>query len=217
MNSRLRISGRTLDVLVIAEQPSIVRDLSRTKGLSVRSTTPDRRTAELAVSRPSVVVIDLGTPSGAGLRWVVECTTQDGGPPVVVVASIVRPEVARLVIGAGARAFLSEDERHALLVPAIHAVAAGGVVLSPRVARAIAEGHAGDDEVEQGLRLTKREQAVLEHLARGLTYDEVAEALGVTANTVRTHVRSLYDKLEATSRTEALNAAMRRRLLRPPT
>ncbi len=217
MKSIPRSGVQAIVVLVVSESETPLSYLARAKGIRATACQPAEAATTLATLRPAVVVIDLGSPTGAGLRLVVESTSGDPPVPVVVVASNVRPEVARLVIGAGARAFLGEDEQRALLVPAIHAVAAGGVVLSPRVAQAIAEGQISEGESDGGFHLTRREQSVLEHLSRGLTYEEVAEALGVTANTVRTHVRSLYDKLEATSRTEALNTAMRRRLLRPPT
>jgi two-component system NarL family response regulator len=54
-----------------------------------------------------------------------------------------------------------------------------------------------------------RESAVLEQLARGLSYDDVASVLGVSVNTVRTYVRLIYDKLSVTSRTEAVLVALK--------
>ena len=64
-------------------------------------------------------------------------------------------------------------------------------------------------------RLTAREREVLAALARGLTYDQVGMVLDVSGNTVRTHIRKLYQKLGAASRTEAVLAAMERGVLRP--
>jgi LuxR family maltose regulon positive regulatory protein len=61
--------------------------------------------------------------------------------------------------------------------------------------------------------LTPRERQVLLELARSSTYEEVGEWLGMSVNTVRTHVRTIYDKLDACSRTEAVLSAARRGLL----
>jgi DNA-binding CsgD family transcriptional regulator len=63
--------------------------------------------------------------------------------------------------------------------------------------------------------LTVRERQVLEQLARGGTYQETAAALRVSVNTVRTHVRSIYEKLAVATRTEAVLRAMRLGIIRP--
>jgi LuxR family transcriptional regulator, maltose regulon positive regulatory protein len=60
---------------------------------------------------------------------------------------------------------------------------------------------------------SEREQAVLQLLSRGLTYDQIAGSLGISVNTVRTHVRALYDKLEVSSRVQAVMRALSRRWL----
>ena len=60
--------------------------------------------------------------------------------------------------------------------------------------------------------LTPRESDVLRMLARGLTYDSAATSLNLSINTVRTHVRSIYEKLEVTSKTEAVLEGLRRGL-----
>jgi DNA-binding NarL/FixJ family response regulator len=58
--------------------------------------------------------------------------------------------------------------------------------------------------------LTTRELEVVEHLRRGLTYDEVGAALGVSTNTVRTYIRSVYEKLQVSTKTEAVLEVLRR-------
>ncbi len=61
--------------------------------------------------------------------------------------------------------------------------------------------------------LTRREVEIVEYLARGLSYENVGTALGISANTVRAHIRSIYDKLVVASKTEAVMAALRLGLL----
>ncbi len=71
--------------------------------------------------------------------------------------------------------------------------------------------------MNDAIHVTARERDVLEWLAHGCTYDEVARLLGVSTNTVRSHVRALYTKLHAASKVEAVREAIRLDLLRVPT
>jgi DNA-binding NarL/FixJ family response regulator len=109
-------------------------------------------------------------------------------------------------ICAGAAGYLVKGASPEQVVAAVCELYAGGSPMSPgiarRVLRALAERRAPAPEIE---RLTDREREVLEQLAQGYRYKEIADRLSVSLDTVRTHVRNLYDKLHVSSRTDALN------------
>jgi DNA-binding NarL/FixJ family response regulator len=114
---------------------------------------------------------------------------------------------------AGAAGFLSKDIPLAELLAAIRAAAAGRSVYSSAIAERLRrrEGLLVNTRASQ---LTPREQEVLALLARGLRYRAIAQRLLVSEATVKFHVLNLYQKLQSTSRVEALNRAREWGILR---
>ena len=174
-----------------------------------------------------LAVVDLGLPDGSGLtllRRLREEAEARGDAPPVCVARTVFDDDAHLfgALGAGAQGFLLKGEAPALLRARLLAAMSGEPVLSPAIARRVLDrfrtpSSAVDARapapVAPSDRLTTREAEVLRLVARGLTVPEVAQALGVSTNTVKTHVKGAYLKLDATTRVGALDAARRRGLL----
>lgn len=93
-------------------------------------------------------------------------------------------------------------------------VAHGRMVLDPRVAGAARRGGTPEPSAAPPSDLSDRERDVLVELARGLSTAEIATALGLSANTVKTHLRGLFRKLGAHNRVQALSAARERGLLK---
>ena len=167
------------------------------------------RSAEL---RPDVVVMDLMMPNLDGI----EATAQIKAalPDVEVIALTSFIEEARVVaaIEAGASGFLLKDAEADELAAAIRAAAAGEVHLDPAIAGIVARrmrdggrpdgGRAGGerDGIES---LTARERDVLAKVARGLPNRQIADDLGITERTARTHVSNILAKLGLASRTQA--------------
>jgi DNA-binding NarL/FixJ family response regulator len=113
-------------------------------------------------------------------------------------------------VEAGASGYLLKGAPSAELFEAIRVVHGGGSLLQPLVAstvmRHVASG--GTPDAGRGTSLTKRELEVLQRLARGMSNKEIAAALGVTERTVKFHVASLFTKLGAGNRTEAVTRAV---------
>lgn len=173
-------------------------------------------------TRPDMLVLDMSIP--------------DAGHFLREAAAVApRPEILALIVseggGAGASALregatgcMLKAEVFECLPEALECHLMGGSFISPRIARELVRGlRSGDDKrgMEQGLPpeassclLSDREAQVLEGMARGYKYDELANALGVTTNTVRSHVRSIYRKLDVSSRSEAVFEAAQLGLLR---
>jgi DNA-binding NarL/FixJ family response regulator len=155
---------------------------------------------------PDVVVQDLLLPGGLdGIE-----TTQRVRklhPSVRVLALTASMDDARMtgVLRAGATGYMRKDAEPELLLAAIRAVARGKTFIDPSVANRIV---AEDDE------LTTRERDVLRHLALGRSNHEIADALGVSAETVKTHVGNLLSKLQVENRAQAIVQALKRGLVR---
>ena len=112
---------------------------------------------------------------------------------------------------AGARGYLVKRAHRDELLEAIQTVYDGGAPMSPHVARKVVQYFNESGPPAPGLdRLTDREREVLDRLARGDFYKEIADHLSISINTVRKHCSKIYDKLQVHSRTEAVVRYTRR-------
>ncbi len=162
------------------------------------------------VLEPDIVVMDLMMPGLDGI----EATSRikAARPDIEIVALTSFIEEARVVaaIEAGASGFLLKDAEADQLAAAIRAAAAGEVHLDPAVASIVARrmrdggrGSSGRGKDDGIAALTARERDVLARVARGLPNRRIAEDLGITERTARTHVSNILAKLGLASRTQA--------------
>jgi DNA-binding NarL/FixJ family response regulator len=166
---------------------------------------------------PDVVVVDPGLPDMGGVDLIRRLAAGRPGLPVLVLTMVSSERHILEALRAGACGYLFKEDMGRRLVPAIQEALAGGSPLSPAVARLVLAQIRREGAPPVASRpcpeLTSREVRVVELLARGLRYGDVAASLAISVNTVRTHVRSIYEKLAVNSRTEAVMAAMDRGLL----
>lgn len=172
---------------------------------------------ELIVERqPDVVLLDVHMPGGGG-RAVLEAV-HDQHPDIKFLALSVSdaPEDVVDIVHAGARGYVTKSIQRESLVDAIHRVAEGDAVFSPKLAGFVLDAFASlepADVDEELASLTAREQEVLRLIARGYTYKEVAKELFISAKTVETHVSSVLRKLQLTNRHELARWAADRKLI----
>jgi DNA-binding NarL/FixJ family response regulator len=174
-------------------------------GEAVDGATAVALTGEL---RPDVVVMDLLMPGIDGIDATARIKTLHPEVEVVALTSFVEEDRVVAAIEAGASGFLLKDAEADDLATAIRAARAGEVHLDPAIAGIVARrmrsgsagGRAGGQEAAS---LTAREREVLAGVARGLSNRAIAEELGITERTARTHVSNVLAKLHLTSRTQA--------------
>ncbi|WP_447003843.1 response regulator [Saccharothrix isguenensis] len=161
--------------------------------------------------RPDVVVMDVRMPIRDGVSATRELMGLAGRPRVLVLTTFDLDEVVDDAIAAGADGFLLKRASPEELVAGIRAVAAGDAVVSPSVTRRLFEGYAARTAPDRAraARLTGREADVLRALARGWSNPEIARALHLSVETVKTHVKHVLAKLDARDRTQAVVWAYR--------
>ena len=156
---------------------------------------------------PDVVLMDLRMPGMEGVEAVQQIRAIDPQARVVVLTTYDADEDIARALQAGAKAYILKDIAADALVTCIRDVLAGKTYLAPAAAAKLAE------RVTQ-VQLTPRELAALQLMANGSSNKEIAVALKISERTVKSHLAHLFDKLQVTSRTEAVRVATRRGLVR---
>jgi len=158
---------------------------------------------------PDVTVLDTRLPGLDGVHVLEEAGGDGLRTRFVFLTSDMGSDLIYAAVAAGAAGYLSNTADRDAICDAIAAVAAGEVVLSPEAQGSLA----GAIRTHERPALTPRERAVLSLCADGLTTREIANRLGVASATVKTHLQSIYHKLDVPDRTSAVAAALRRGLL----
>ena len=161
--------------------------------------------------RPDVLLLDLRLPD---LPAPTIChRVKERHPEIAIVILTAHPEelAVRGCLKAGASACLFKDVNEQNLLSALMQVVHGRTVMDPRIAGAMVPRREGAPPADGTL--TGREREVLLLIARGLTTQEIGDNLGLSPNTVKSHSRSLFTKLEAHNRVQALAIAKERGLL----
>ena len=169
----------------------------------------------LASTRPDVLLTDLGLPDGNGLALIRQCD-QEGGPLPLVITVFGDDTHVFDAIRSGALGYLLKSESSERVAQAILEVISGGSPLSPSVARRVLGElrPTGGGPSPDAPDLSPRELDVLRHIVKGFTYEEIARLLGISPTTVATHVRKVYRKLSAHSRSEATYEALQLGIVR---
>jgi two-component system, NarL family, response regulator len=157
--------------------------------------------------RPDVTLLDLRMPEMEGVEAVKRIRALDPLAKLIILTTYDTDEDITRALRAGAKAYVLKDIAADALVKCIHDVLGGKTYLAPAAAAKLAEG-------VTRVQLTPRELSTLRLLANGQANKEIANTLGISERTVKTHLSHLFEKLGVTSRTEAVRVATRRGLVR---
>jgi DNA-binding NarL/FixJ family response regulator len=216
-NKRQSPGGRKSDPIriLIADDHNVLRDglaaiIRQEIDLDVVGEVGDGRQAvELwKKQRPDVTLMDLRMPGIDGVNAIYEIRAVDPGARIIVLTTFDGDEDIYRGLRAGAKSYLLKDVRREELFQCIREVHAGRTFVPPAIAAKLAERLPGDE-------LSPRELEVLRLLAEGKPNKLIGVALSITEVTVKSHVQSLFKKLNVLSRTEAIAVANRRGLLHP--
>lgn len=178
--------------------------------------TAEAALAELPRLQPEVVLMDIHLPRMSGIECVARLTAQTPAPQVVMLTMYEDDDAVFDSLAAGASGYLLKRIPHVQVLEAITEVHLGGSPMTGSIARRIVDSvrrtqaaarpaPAPVAPAKPGLaHISAREHEVLSLLAQGYRYKEIGETLAINVETVRTHLRRIYDKLHVSSRTEAV-------------
>jgi DNA-binding NarL/FixJ family response regulator len=170
-------------------------------GFEIVGPAPDGHRAMLLAEseQPELALVDYRMPRLAGVDLIRALREASPGTRVAVYTAEGDEQLAREALAAGAVAVVLKEAPLADLVRALEAALAGGTYLDPALAK----------DAAPGADLTRRELDVLGLLAEGLQHEEIGRRLGISAETVRTHLRKASARLGAVTRTQAVAKALR--------
>jgi DNA-binding NarL/FixJ family response regulator len=160
-----------------------------------------------------VLLVDLGLPDGSGVELIKSCAALHPQCDILVITMFGDDGNVMASVEAGAKGYILKDSADLNVIRFIHDLRAGGSPMSPLIARKVLNrfrpNGGASTELAQAVRstapnLTGKEKEVLDLIARGYTYSEIARLMQVTVNTVRTHVKNVYAKLAVGNRSEAV-------------
>ncbi|MBK1835218.1 response regulator [Roseibacillus ishigakijimensis] len=155
--------------------------------------------------RPKVVLMDINLPGLSGIE--ATALLKKHLPDILIITVTVYGEHDKIfaALKAGATGYLLKRAAPDELCQAIHEVLAGGAPMSPEIARRVVDAfYQQRNNRVATANLTPREEEVLALLAEGLANKEIADRLDISAETIRVHNRSIYKKLEVSTRTQAV-------------
>jgi two-component system, NarL family, response regulator LiaR len=167
---------------------------------------------KIAALRPDVILMDLEMPELGGIEAIQHLTASDPGARILVLTSFATEEKVFAAIKAGALGYLLKDSSPDELVSAIQEVYRGQSSLHPKIARMLLRelsAPPAHPPAQSSDPLTQREVGVLQLVARGLSNQEIAGELVISATTVYTHASNILSKLHLASRTQAALYALR--------
>lgn len=161
--------------------------------------------ANLPAVAPDVVLVDINLPGASGMECVRQLKPRMAGTQFMMITVYEDVDHVFQALEAGATGYLLKSTSASEILDAIREVHAGGSPMAGNIARKVVQSfHSKDAPASDEATLTPREREVLELLAKGDLYKEIADTLGISLPTVSTHIRKIYEKLHVRSRAQAV-------------
>jgi two-component system nitrate/nitrite response regulator NarL len=206
-------------VLVADDHPlyreGIVRAIKERPDLDLVAEAGDGRDAldEIKRLEPDVAVLDIRMPGLEGIQVLNALSRDEVATSVLFLSAFMEDELAYQAVAGGAKGYLSKESSRQEICEAIATVARGGTVMAPEAQAGLAEQVRERERAEGRPELSPRELEVLHLIADGLSAPDIGKQIHLSPATVKTHLRSLYEKLGVSDRAAAVAEGMRRGLL----
>lgn len=170
---------------------------------------------QLRLSKPEVILMDIDLPGMSGIEGVRQIRTMNSEVKIIMLTVFDDNKNVIDAICAGASGYLLKKDCLNKLFDAIDEVVHGGAPMSANIARMVLDHIAAGGTVSTGhYNLTQREKDILSLLVKGNSYKMIASELVISFETVKTHIKNIYDKLQVHNQSEAVAKALRNRIVK---
>lgn len=205
--------------LLIVEDDTLLRESLRVlldgeSGLQVVGccASAEESLSLLAQAQPDAMLCDLGLPAMSGVELIRSARQMLPALDIIVLTVSEDRDAVFAALKAGAGGYILKGATPRELVEALAALRAGGAPMSPKIARLVVKTFHDTPPPEEFL-LSAKERAVLAGVQEGRSYKEIAAGLNISPHTVHSHIKHVYEKLQATDKRDALAKARRKGLI----
>lgn len=200
-----------INVSIVEDDDGIREDMAvlinGASELQCVSTHPSAEQAleQIPLKQPDVVLMDINLPNMSGIDCVRKLKETMPSVQILMLTMYEDSEQIFNSLAAGASGYLLKRTPPAKIIDAIREVRNGASPMSGKIARIVVQYfHKVPTTAPDQEKLSKREEEILELLSKGYRYKEIADTLNISFDTVRSHLRNIYEKLHVSSRTEAV-------------
>lgn len=169
----------------------------------------------LATKKFDLALIDLNLPDGNGVDIIREISRQSPSTYCVVATIFDDDDYLFPALEAGAQGYLLKEQTANEFIHSLQGIIRGEPPISPAIARKMIQHFHSTQQQSDKQDLSDREKEILGAIAKGLSRNEAAEILGITSNTVASHLKSIYGKLNVSNRAQATLEALKLGLVKP--
>jgi DNA-binding NarL/FixJ family response regulator len=170
--------------------------------------TAEEALVDIPKLKPDIVIMDINLPGMNGIECIKQVKEKIPATQFMMFTVYENDEKVFEALKAGASGYLLKNTGLVQLIEAVKELYNGGSPMSANIARKLVTLFRENQQKTTSLELlSQRENEILQWLAKGLLYKEIAEQLGISTHTVRQHIHKIYEKLHVQNRTEAINKA----------
>lgn len=162
---------------------------------------------------PDFILMDIDMPGMSGIEAVKKVRKFNPGVPIIMLTVFDDNKNVFEALQSGASGYLLKKHISTKLFDAIQEVQEGGAPMSPSIARMVLASMQHKSSEENRYHLTEREKEILTSLSKGNSYKLIATEFSISIDTVRTHIKKIYEKLQVHSQTEAVSKAIHEKLV----
>jgi len=169
-------------------------------------TNAEQAEKELPFQVPDIVIMDINLPGKSGIECLADIKDRCDGTQFIMFTIFEDDQKVFDALEAGAHGYLLKKTPKEKILEALKELYAGGSPMSTQIARKVIQAFQNNKlQNEEADVLTKKERQILDFLAKGFLYKEIAEKTSISINTVKQHIHNIYGKLHVQNRTEAIN------------
>ncbi|MBI4650372.1 response regulator transcription factor [Candidatus Desantisbacteria bacterium] len=211
MDTQLKIIIIENDIILL-EKLNLI--LSGEPGIEVAGifNSTDKAMSLIEKISPDIVLTELSFPDISGIELIKNIKNKIPDSQILIYTNIDEGENIFSALKAGVSGYILKGSSAKEIIESIYSLYQGGVPMSPKIARKVILEFQKNSAPEAYI-LTQRKKDILKFIDQGYSYKEISNKLQISTNTVHTHIKYIYDKLQAKDRHEALHIAKRKGLI----